>query len=218
MFNIFFSVLLAAISMNAMAEEVLLQFKVVSVVDKQSDKGIKIVAKDLKDGVFVLVKSGSTKYPQTTKLIQDLMVAKGIKVTDDPAKADVGIQFTNLFGLNFDDVETQTTNVDGRKVAAAILGGGLLSLMGSNTGNSGTALFSAIEMENPSVSSRYKLDGKNERDCMTTLKYEANKKDADVATAALSAYISDFIKNHFVTDAPISAATVVPLATASAGK
>ena len=146
------------------------------------------------------------------------MVAKGIKVTDDPAKADVGIQFTNLIGLNFDDVETQTTNVDGRKVAAAILGSGLWSLMGSNTGNSGAALFSAIEMENPSISNSYKLDGKNERDCITTLKYEATKKDASVATAALSAYISDFIKNHFVIDAPISAATVVPLATASAGK
>jgi hypothetical protein len=123
MIRSFFTVLLAAISMNAMAEDALLQFKVVSVVDKQSDKNIKIVAKDLKNGVFVLVKSGSTKYPQTTKLIQDLMIAKGIKVTDDPARADVGIQFTNLFGLNFDDVETQTTNVDGRKVAAAILGG-----------------------------------------------------------------------------------------------
>ncbi|OIQ98499.1 hypothetical protein GALL_194740 [mine drainage metagenome] len=202
MFRIFFTVLLAAISMTAMADDALLQFKVVSVVDKQSDKDIKIVAKDLKDGVFVLVKSGSTKYPQTTKLIQDLMVAKGIKVTDDPTTADVGIQFTNLFGLNFDDVETQTTNIDGRKVAAVILGGGLLSLMGSNTGNSGTALFSAIEMENPSVSSSYKLDGKNERACMTTMKYEANKKDAGVATAALSAYISDFIKNHFVVDMP----------------
>lgn len=202
MFKIFFAVLLAAISMNAMAEDTPLQFKVVSVVDKQSDKGITIVARDLKGGVFVLVKSGSTKYPQTTKLIQDLMVAKGIKVTDDPAAADVGIQFTNLFGLNFDDVETQTTNVDGRKVAAVILGGGLLSLMGSNTGNSGTTLFSAIEMENPSISSSYKLVGKNERDCVTTLKYEANKKDAGVATAALSAYISDFIKNHFVVDMP----------------
>ncbi|OIR16836.1 hypothetical protein GALL_26560 [mine drainage metagenome] len=202
MFKIFFAVLLAAISMNAMAEDTPLQFKVVSVVDKQSDKGITIVARDLKGGVFVLVKSGSTKYPQTTKLIQDLMVAKGIKVTDDPAAADVGIQFTNLFGLNFDDVETQTTNVDGRKVAAVILGGGLLSLMGSNTGNSGTTLFSAIEMENPSIGSSYKLVGKNERDCVTTLKYEANKKDADVATAALSAYISDFIKNHFVVDMP----------------
>ena len=202
MFRIFFAVLLTAISMTAYAEDALLQFKVISVVDKQSDKDIKIIARNLKGGVFVLVKSGSTKYPQTTKFIQDLMVAKGIKVTDDPANADVGIQFTNLFGLNFDDVETQTTNVDGRKVAAAILGGGLLSLMGSNTSNSGTALFSAIEMENPSVSSSYRLDGKNERDCMTTLKYEANKKDAGVATAALSAYISDFIKNHFVVDMP----------------
>lgn len=202
MFKIFFTALLAAISMNAMAEDALLQFKVVSVVDKQSDKDIKIVAKDLKGGVFVLVKSGSTKYPQTTKLIQDLMVAKGINVTDDPANADVGIQFTNLFGLNFDDVETQTTSVDGRKVAAAILGGGLLSLIGSNTGNSGTVVFYAIEMENPSVSSSYKLGGKNELDCMTTLKYEANKKDAVVATAALSAYIGDFIKNHFVFDMP----------------
>ncbi len=204
MFRIFFTVLLAAISMNAMAEDAPLQFKVVSVVDKQSDKDIKIVARDLKGGVFVLVKSGSTKYPQTTKLIQDLMVAKGIKVTDDPTMADVGIQFTNLFGLNFDDVETQTTNVDGRKVAAAILGSGLWSLIGSNTGNSGTALFSAIAMENPSVSSSYRLDGKNERDCITTLKYEANKKDAGAATAALSAYISDFIKNHFVVDVHVA--------------
>jgi hypothetical protein len=78
----------------------------------------------------------------------------------------------------------------------------LLSLIGSNTGNSGTALFSAIEMENPSISGSHKLDGKNERDCITTLKYEANKKDAGVATAALSAYISDFIQNHFVVEKP----------------
>src|SRR3989338_7994154 len=85
-----------ALMANAMADDAMpLAFNMIFIKEKQLEsKDIKIVVKELKNGVFVLAAGGSTgKLPNTTKLIRDMMAAKGIKVADDPAMADVGLQF-----------------------------------------------------------------------------------------------------------------------------
>jgi hypothetical protein len=214
--NTMFAALLIFVSHNVLADDKPLEFQLLSAADKvQDSKDIKIVVKDQKNGVFVLAAGGwSGKYPNTTKLVRDMMVAKGIKVTDDPANADVGLQFTNIAGFSLDDVETQSNHLDGGKIAGgvgAVLGGGIFGLagmMGSNADKPAFALFMTIAVDKPTITGRNKIDGENRRAVNSELRYQANKTGAEVSTAAFVAYVDDFINKHFVIDGP----AVVPVA------
>lgn len=214
--KVLFAALLIFLSHNVLADDKPLEFQLLSATDTvQDNKDIKIVVKEQKNGVFVLAAGGwSGKYPNTTKLVRDMMVAKGIKVADDPANADVGVQFTNIAGFSLDDVETQSNHLDGGKIAGgvgAVLGGGIFGIAGmlsSNADKPAFALFMTIAVDKPSITGRNKIDGENRRVVNSEFKYQANKTGADVSTAAFVAYVDDFIAKHFVLDGP----AVMPVA------
>lgn len=210
---------------NAMAaDEKPLEFKVISITDNLYEKkDIKIIVKDQKNGVFVMAAGGwSGQFPNTTKLIRDMMVAKGIKVTEDSATADIGLQFANINGFSLGDIENQASTIDGGKIAAgvgAVLGGGIfgaVGLLSSKADKPVAAMMSAIVAEKPTVTGRNKLDGENKFGLFSTIQYQANKEGADVSTAVFVAYIDDFINKHFVFDTPVvvpaSAAASTPVA------
>lgn len=197
---------LVMFSSGAMADDVPepMSYKVISIEDKASAKEIKIVVKDLKNGVFILAAGGwSGKYPNTTKLIREMMVAKGIKVTEDAATADIGLQFSNFIGFSLDDVETRSNTIDGGAIAlksVLFLAGGFATL----GGNSSQAVMLAVTAD-PSVkvTGRNKIDGENIQSVFSTIKYETNKKGAEVSQATFYAYIDDFINKHFVFESPV---------------
>jgi hypothetical protein len=201
------------------ADEKPLEFKVISIADNLYEKkDIKIIVKDQKNGVFVMAAGGwSGQFPNTTKLIRDMMVAKGIKVTEDPATADIGLQFANINGFSLGDIENQASTIDGGKIAAgvgAVLGGGIfgaVGLLSSKADKPVAAMMSAIAADKPTVTGRNKLDGENKFGLFSTIQYQANKESADVSTAVFVAYIDDFINKHFVFDT----VAVVPGSTAS---
>ena len=194
---------------SAMANDKPLEFKIISITPLSSDNVIKIVVKDQKNGVFVFAVAGwSGKFPKTSKLIRDMMIAKGIKVTEDPSTADVGLQFSNTYGFSLDDVENQSSSLDGGKLAAgvgAVIGGGifgLTSLLSSNTDKPITAIFTVISANKPTITSRNKIDGENKFGISDKELYQANKDGPEVSTAAFVSYIDNFINNHFVFDTP----------------
>ena len=148
-----------------------------------------------------------------------MMVAKGIKVTDDPAIADVGLQFSNISGFSLDDVENQSNHIDGGKIAAgvgAVLGGGIFGIagmLGSSVDKPVVSSFMVVAADKPTITGRNKIDGENKKFVSAILKYQANKTGADVSTAAFVAYVDDFIKKHFVFDTPDSAASASSVGT-----
>jgi hypothetical protein len=219
---------------NAMAaDEKPLEFKLNSITDNTPDKkDIKIIVKDQKNGVFVMAAGGwSGQFPKTSKLIRDMMVAKGIKVTEDPATADVGLQFANITGFSLGDIETQTNTIDGGKIGVgigAVLGGGIfgaVGLLGSKADKPVSAMMSVISADKPTITGRNKIDGENKFGIFSVIQYQANKEGADVSTAVFVAYVDDFINKHFVFDTsavvpgsaavstPVAASAVAPAAT-----
>lgn len=204
--------LLALFSINAMAEDAPTSYKVMSIKENISDDP-KIVVKDQKNGVFVLAVGGwSGKFPKTNKMIRDMMEARGIKVTDDPSTADIGLQFANLVGFSFDDIEEQKNAVDGVKVIL-FLGGGVSSLFGS----SDKATMVSMIFDTPlKITGRNALDGQNRRVTSTIIEYQTNKKGADVTIATFAAYIENFINTRFVFDTPTAPAVVASSAPAAA--
>jgi len=196
---------------NAMAEDKPLAFKVIAITEKPADKNknIKIVVKDLKNGVLVRAVGGwSSSYAKTAQLIKDAMIARGIKVTDDPTTADVGLQFSALAGFNFPDIEAQANTPDAGKIGvtvAAVLSGGIFGMGGlfnSDTDKPRAALFAVTSAEKPKLSSRGALDGENFTQVFPNIEYQANKTGIEVTNAVFAVLIDDVIKNHFAFDTP----------------
>ena len=203
-----------ALMANAMADDAMpLAFNMIFIKEKQLEsKDIKIVVKELKNGVFVLAAGGSTgKLPNTTKLIRDMMAAKGIKVADDPAMADVGLQFANIAGFSIGDIENHASTIDGGKIGSgvgAVIGRDIFGLSGrlkAKASQPVTAMFSVLSADKPSVTVSNKLDGEKKTGILSTIQYQASEVGTDVLTAAFVAFVDDFIKYHFVLDSPVSA-------------
>lgn len=219
--KVLFTFLIAVVSLNAMAaEDKPLDFKLLSVEEKHpdNDKNIKIVAKDLKGGVFIQVRGGwSTTYPKTAKLISDLFAKQGIKVTDDPAAADYGIQFMSAYGFDYGDIETQAASggLNAGQVGA-IIGGGVFALIGvmssSGTDKPVKAVMSCFEVDKPSLNSRGNVLGENQTSVISTVEYQTNKKGIETSNALFAAYMGDFIKNHFVLENATPDETTTPAA------
>jgi hypothetical protein len=208
-----FATVMAVVSINAMAEDAPSSYKVVA-IKEITREDFKIVVKDQKNGVFLLAAGGwSGKYPKTTKMIRDIFLARGIKVTEDSANADVGLQFANFTGFSFDDIENQTTSIDGTKVLL-FLGGGLATLFG----NSDKAIMVSMIADAPlKITRRNSIDGQNKRNTSTEIEYKSTQKGADVYVSTVAAYLDDYINKHFVFDTPAlpvaaSSVPVIPVA------
>lgn len=208
----------AALMANAMADDAMpLAFNVIYIKERPLDnKDIKIAVKEQKNGVFVLAASGSGgKLPNTTKLIRDMMAAKGIKVADGPATADVGLQFANIAGFSIGDIESHASTIDGGKIGAgigAVIGRDIFGLSGKLKARANqpvTAMFSVLSADKPSVTASNKLDGEKKTSILSTMQYQAYEAGTDVLTAAFVAFIDDFIKYHFVFDTPVSTVPVI---------
>jgi hypothetical protein len=224
-----FAVMVAILSINALAaEDAPFEFKLISTSDSlYKDRDIKIISKDLKGGIFILVRGGwSTTYPKTAKLIGELMAKRGILVTDDLSKADSGIQFIAGNGFSYEDIESQVASggLSAGQIGA-ILGGGVFGLIGvmssSSVDKPVNALLMARVLDKPTLTGR-NMDGENERLAATTVTYQTNKKGVETSNAIFEAYIASFIKNHFVFDndaAPVNesavSTTAIPVATNS---
>jgi hypothetical protein len=201
----------AVVSFGVMAKDDPVGFKVVSVEEsfRGSDNNLKISVKDQKNGVFVLARGGwSSSYPKTAQMIKEVMTSRGIKVTDDPSNADIGIQFNAFSGADFSDIESQSSSIDTSKLTQIGLFGvaGLLAFVGDDKPYQ--AIFTAVSAESPSVSGRNIIEGKNKMDSALTVNYNASKKNASSATAAFMAYLNEYLNRHFVFDTPVSAATM----------
>lgn len=214
------AMLMAVLSLNVWAaEDNPFEFKLISTSDSlYRDGDIKIVAKDLKGGVFILVRGGwSSTYPKTAKLIGELMAKQGILVTNDVSKADLGLQFTASNGFNYEDVESQVASggLSGAQVGA-IIGGGVFGLIGvmssSGVDKPVNATLIARAVDKPTYTGR-NLDGENEKVALTMVTYQTNRKGVETSNALFEAYIASFIKNHFVLDGA-NAQVVEPAASA----
>lgn len=213
--KVLFAVLVAAVTFNVMAEDKPLSFQVLSISDKlvEENKDIKIIVKDQKGGVFVQVRSGwSSVYPKTAKLIGDMMAAKGIKIATDPQQADVGLQFSPVYGFNMDDVESQADHFNTSKAGAAIgaiLGGGIfgvVGMLGSDANKPVARSFMIAAAEKPTLSGRGNVEGENKRFVMPTIKYQASDTGFEASNMVFAAVVEDFINRHFIFDTPIPAA------------
>lgn len=197
--------LLAIVSFNVMAADApAVAYKAESFKEVTVEDTRKIVVKEQKNGVFVLAAGGwSGKYPKTTQMIRDIFVARGIKVTDDPASADIGVQFESLADFSFDDIENMSTAIN---VANALpfLAGGVVGLAGgvaSLLDDSHKALMASMSMDAPlSVSGRNKLNGSSKKINAIEIEYKTNQKGADVYVSTLAVFINHYIDNHFVFD------------------
>lgn len=189
--RILLGTLAAIIWTGALAGEEKLEYKLLSAKEsdvKEADN-IKISIKDQKGGVFVVIPGN---YPKTTALINELMIQKGIKVAADPTSADYGIQFKDIGGIDFDDIETFSSTIDTGSVLK-FLAFGVTSLAVSQNG----ATFMAIVVKSPTVTSSNKIKGEDRRDFISTVKYEANKKGPETDTATLVNYVNHFVELHF---------------------
>lgn len=194
-----------------------LKFNLVSSTDKASvDPVHKIIASDLKKGVFVTVVGGwSTTFHKTSSFVKERLVSKGIKVVDKPEDAEIGLQILPI-SFQMDEVETgMAAGIDKEHlvslVGTAIFTGGI-SLLGetwrksASTGG-GQVILDARFFKNPKISSRGKLSSESDDvEIVSTLVYSANKSGPDVSTAAFAAYVEKLIENNFVLDAEHSSA------------
>jgi hypothetical protein len=190
--KVMFAMMAAIISTSSLAGDEKLEYKLLSAKESEVKEvdNIKISVKDQKGGVFVVIPGN---YPKTTALIRELMKQKGIKVVEDPATADFGIQFKDIGGIDFDDIEEYSSSIDASGVLK-FLAFGLTSMAVSQNG----ATFMAIVVQSPTVSSSNKIKGENRKDFISTVKYEANKKGPETDTTTLVNYVNHFIEQHFV--------------------
>lgn len=201
-------------------------FNIESMVDRSLDnpEDGKIKVADLKKGVFVTAVGGwSTVYPKTAQMVKDRLIAKGVKVVDTPADADVGLQFAgNPFDL--EEVETKIdAGVDKTRLTVNTLSAlanpitFFASALATSSGDQVKTMIVVRVADAPTVSGRGKLNGNGKRNVfvISDIVYHTQHQDATASTMVFTAYVEKFIESHFVFDAKLadSASAVPPVAT-----
>lgn len=220
MFKSFVSIILAlpifvtsAFAADAVADKKDdLQFKLLSVTDKMyGAPAHKIIASELKKGIFVTVIGGwSTTYQKTSLFVKEQLASKGIKVVDKPEEAEIGLQISPL-SFQMEEVESGiNAGIDKERVISmigtAIFTNGI-SLLGetwrkNGNGAGGQVIIDARFFNNPKINSRGRLNSDaDDMEISSTVAYMANKSGAEASTAAFAAYVEKLIENNFVLDA-----------------
>lgn len=176
-------------------------------LDNPADGKIKV--SEIKRGVFVTAVGGwSTVYPKTAQMVKDRLMAKGVKVVDAPAEADIGLQFGgNPFDL--EEVETQIdAGIDKTRLTVNTLSAlanpitFLASALATSSGDKVKTMIIVRVADAPTVSGRGKMNGDGKRNVfvISDLVYHTNHQDATVSTMVFTAYVEQFIEKHFIFD------------------
>jgi hypothetical protein len=150
-----------------------------------------------------------SNYPQTAQIIKNLLIAKGFKVADKPEDADIGLDVANA-AFDFSEVSTgETTLVSGDHIATAVISGlavivspiNILQAASTLTGmTSRNKRITAWFYDDPTLTGRKKLDGKNRTLITTDFTYKAAKENAQVTTEVFTAYATRLVNNNFIVD------------------
>ncbi|NNM69959.1 MAG: hypothetical protein HKM00_08375 [Gallionella sp.] len=179
--------------------------------DKSTGPGRIIHSSEVKKGIYVNAEGGwHSNYPQAAQIIKNLLVAKGFKVADKPEDADIGLDVNDL-GFDFSEVSTgETTLVSGNHIATAVISGLAVIVSPSNilqaasnlTGmtSRGTKMINAVFVDEPTLTGRKKLDGKNGLLTSTKFTYQSSKNNAQVTTEVFTAYATRLVNNNFIVD------------------
>jgi|GEM_PF-3806933 hypothetical protein len=219
---------LALISLNASAfddKQVTYDGKGIVITDVYNGKGPKINTSKLQKGVYLMASNAmylpgyreDPEFKNTVGLIKTFFESKGLKVVDEPEKADVSLTFSVMKSFDTADVEKaagvgSVAHVDAGSVIQAITTGGM-SLIGSLGSGKKSIVFTHVvtnprKLESKGKSTVEPGDGGELQMQGISIDYKLDSKNEAASSTVFKMVLDQWFDFFIVQDAPLAKATV----------